>query len=182
MSTTVTTFEEMRNKLLQWCLDITARGLVLANAGEGPKPGVPYVEVYLTTLVNPDYQTDTLSVDGLTETITTPCTVSCQLDLYGGDAMQDASKLCRSLKSAQRWVDLWVIMGLQNIETIRDLTALETGSRKQRAQVLINFTCCLSNNFDSSYFDQMPIELRDSDNIIYPSLPGGSNPNQSSCS
>lgn len=178
MTTTTTTFNEMRDTILQWCLDITGRDLVLANAGEGPKPGVPYVEVYLTVQESPNYQTDTLSVDGLTETITAVCSVACQLDLYGGDAMQDASKLCRSLKSARRWLDLWIIIGLQNIEALRDLTALETGTRKQRAQVVINFTCCLFNDFDSDYFDQLPITIQDSDGIIESDLPGGTNPNQ----
>ena len=181
MTVAVTTFKEMRTSILQWCLDVTGRELVLANSGEGPKPGSPYVEVYLTQLENPDYQTDTLSLDGLIETITSICTVSCQLDLYGGDAMQDASKLCRSLKSAKRWLDLWGIMGLQNIEALRDLTALETGTRKQRAQVVVNFVCCLSNDFDADYFDRIPINLEDSDGIIYEDLPGGTNPNQSSC-
>ena len=178
MTTRATTFEEMRTTLLQWCLDITGRELVLANSGEGPKPGGPYVEVYLTVQESPNHQTNTLSIDGLTQTITAICSVACQLDLYGGDAMQDASKLCRSLWEDKRWVDLWVILGLQNIEALRDLTALETGTRKQRSQVVINFTCCLFNIFDSAFFDQVPITIQDSDGIIEEDLPGGTNPNE----
>lgn len=178
MTAVTTTFDEMRDAILQWTLDITGRDLVLANSGEGPKPGVPYVEVYLTVQTSPNYQTDTISQDGLTETITAISSIACQLDLYGGDAMQDASKLCRSLKSARRWLDLWNIVGLQNIEALRDLTALETGTRKQRAQVVVNFTCCLSDNFSSDYFDQVPITIQDSDRIIDTDLPGGTNPHE----
>lgn len=171
-----TTFNQIRDTVLQWVEDITGRALVLANAGEGPKPGVPYVEVYVTLAKSPSFQTSTLSEDGLTETIRAISTLDVQLDVYGGDAMQDASKLIRSLKSAQRWLDLWVICGLENVQELRDLSFLETASRKQRAQVVISLSCNLADDFVSGYAESVPIDLYDQDGLVEEGLPGGTDP------
>lgn len=171
-----TTFNEVRDTVLQLCIDITGREVVLANAGEGPKPSVPYVEVYVTLAKSPNFQTNTLSEDGLTETIRAVSVLEARLDFYGGDAMQDASKLLRSLKSAQRERDLLLVCGHANTQDLRDLTFLETGSRKQRAQVVISLSCNLADSFDADFANRVSIDLYNQDGLVEEDLPGGANP------
>ena len=171
-----TTFNQVRDAMLQLCEDVTGRELVLANAGLGPKPEFPYVEVYATLAKSPNFQTSTLADDGLTETVHAISTIDVRLDFYGGDAMQDASKLLRSLDAEQRWVDLYNICGRENIQDLRDLTFLETGARKQRAQVTVSLSCVLADTFDAGYAETVPIDLYDQDGLIAEDLPGGTDP------
>ena len=173
-----TTFDEMRDTILTWCKDITARDIVLANAGEGPKPGVPYVELMLTSHTSPASQTSYLSDDGLTETVYAMSSVVAQLNFFGGNAMQAASRLLRSLDSSARFLDLWKICGLGRKDDVRDLTFLEAASRKQRAEVTIMFYCIFSDAFEGEYATSVPITLGVGDNTVAEDLPGGENPRQ----
>lgn len=180
MSYTFTTFNELRDTILTWCQDITTRDIVLANAGEGPKPGVPYIELMLNVHNTPTSQTESLSEDGDVETVYAMSSVTAQLNFFGGNAMQDASRLIRSLKSGRRFLDLWTICGLGSVQELRDLTFLETASRKQRAEVLILFYCIFSDDFVGEYADSVPITVLVDDTEVATELPGGENPRQKS--
>jgi hypothetical protein len=175
-----TTFNELRDTILTWCNDVTARDIVLANAGEGPKPGTPYIELTISAHDTPTSQTESLSEDGEVETVYAMSSVTAQLNFFGGNAMQDASRLIRSLKSGRRFLDLWKICGLGKVQNLRDLTFLETASRKQRAEVEILFYCVLSDEFVGEYADSVPITLVADNNTVVTDLPGGENPRQKS--
>lgn len=171
-----TTLENLRDVLLQWCLDITGRVLVLANSGQGPKPSAPYVEVFLSSYDTPTFQVATLATDGLTETVKSNTLMSVQLDLYGNNPMQDASKLMRSLYSSQRFLDLWQISGLSGVDTVSDLTALETGAMKQRANLIFRIYCLLTDTFASDFAETVPITVDIPDLNSTEIVPGGENP------
>lgn len=173
-----TTFNELRDTILTWCQDVTARDIVLANAGEGPKPGVPYVELFISGHTSPATQTASLSEDGTIETVYAMSMITAQFNFYGGNAMQDASRLLRSLDSSHRYLDLWKVCGLGRKDELRDLTFLEAASRKQRAEVLITFYCIFSDDFVGEYATSVPITLAVDDTIVATDLPGGQNPRQ----
>lgn len=175
-----TTFNELRDTILTWCQDVTAREIVLANAGEGPKPGTPYIELVMSSHDTPTSQTEYLSEDGEIETVYAMSAVTATLNFFGGNAMQDASRLLRSLKSSRRFLDLWKICGLGKAQNLRDLTFLETASRKQRAEVEVLFYCVLSDEFAGEYATSVPITLFADNNTVATDLPGGENPRQKS--
>lgn len=179
-SCTFTTFDDLRDAILTWCADITGREIVLANAGEGPKPGAPYVELLLSSHTSPASQTAYLSEDGEIETVYAMSTVTATINLYGANAMQAASRLLRSLDSSHRYLDLWKICGLVRKEEARDLTFLEAASRKQRAEVILTFSCIFSDEFVGEYATSMPITLVADDTTVAEDLPGGENPRQPS--
>lgn len=163
-----TTFDEVRDTLLQWIVDKTGLEIVLANAGEGPKPSDPYVLLQITSAASPPLQNSTLSADGLSEKIRVLTTMDVQLDFYGGNAMQSASLLARSFNSQRAFVDLYTKFGILNVEPIRDLTALETGSRKQRAQMVVKVRANLADEFDADYNDRVELEVKNDDgSIVY---------------
>lgn len=171
-----TTLDNLRDVLLQWCFDITGRVLVLANSGQGPKPSEPYVEVFLSSYDTPTFQVAKLSGDGLTETVTSNTLMSVQLDLYGNNPMQDASKLMRSLFSSQRFLDLWQISGLSGVDTVSDLTAIETGAMKQRANLIFRVYCLLEDTFSSDFSETVPISVNIPEKNYTEIVPGGEDP------
>ncbi len=172
-----TTLDELRDAILLWVQDISGREIVLANSGEGPRPRVPYVEVFIELFENPTSQVSTLSGDGLTETVTANIRATITLDVYGDNPMQVTSRLIRSLFSATRFLDLWQICGLGNVEDATDLTALQTGALKPRAQVRFHVYCAFSDDFVSSFFDVVNIEIdvvgKGTEDVV-----GGQNPRQ----
>ena len=178
---TTVTVDEFRDAIITWVEDVTGRVPVLANSGQGPQSREKYVVIFISTGVVPTQEDSFLSVDGLTETIVAPTKLDVQLDVYGGDTMQAASRLVRSLKSSDRWTDLWKICGLENVQDFRDLTSLETGVRRQRAQVVIRFNVNLSEDFSSAFFDKFRMEVeRDDGEVAASDIKGEEDPHKES--
>lgn len=156
------TFDELRDALLSWVADISGLVALLANSGDGeaPRPRTPYVEVFIDSNEVPTSQYESIDQDtGIVETVSAQTYLSVTLNVYGGNAMQVASRLCRSLYSAQRYVDLWKVCGLGGVESVVDLTALERGALKQRAEIKLMLYCVLYDTFDSDYFDSVPYSI-----------------------
>lgn len=172
----MTTFNTVRDDILQWIEDITSRPSLLANQSQSVSLDVPYIEMQLTQNDIPDSQNISLSQDGLTETISSEILITCVLNVYGGAAMQDALKLSRSLHSSARYEDLWQSLGLGGIGTVQDLTALETGEMKDRAQMEISFYATMSESFTSDYIDNIDITVQEEINPFSETFNGGSNP------
>ena len=174
-----TTLNEIRDVLLTWANAITGRQVLLANSadGEAPRPRNPYVEIFVEMFSNPATQVVTHSEDGLLETIKSNTLLTVTLDVYGDNPMQDASKLMRSLYSASRYLDLWVICGLGGINDATDLTALERGALKQRSQISFTLYCILFDNFASDFFTTVELEVDVLDRGTIDAV-GGVNPRQ----
>lgn len=175
---TPTTLENLRNAILSWVFDITGRELALANAGQGAKERSPYCEVFISQYTNDYRGSNTLSSDGLTETISSTQPYTIALNLYGNNPMQDAGKLARSLYSAKRYLDLWKVCGLSQIDSVQDLTALETGAMKQRALLEFIVNANMADDFVSDFFDSIPIEIDIPEKNYTVTADGGSNPRQ----
>ncbi len=172
---TTTTLDELRDAVLAWVQNISGREIVLANSGEGAIPREPYVEVFIELFENPTSQASAISEDGLVETVTANVRATITLNIYGDNPMQAASRLARSLFSAGRYLDLWQVCGLGNVENATDLTALQTGALKPRAQMKFNVYSVFSDEFISSFFEHVKIKVdgKESEDIL-----GGDNPRQ----
>lgn len=176
----VATLDEVRDAFLLWARTITGRKVVLANTAnsEFPKLRVPYVEVFITSYENPTYQVSQLSEDGLTETVRAIIRQSIELNIYGGNAMQDASKLSRSLWTATRYLDLWKVCGLASVGVISDLSALETGAIKQRSNFIIQIYSTLLDTFAASFVDDLPVEISVDEKGFSKEYQGNENPRE----
>lgn len=167
-----TNYRELRNVIGQWCFDVTGRVMRIAGSGEIDQPGVPYAVVWLNQDSFVGYPKKQLSEDGLIHTVTRTARFSVKIDVYGGDAdksaMQDASLLQNALFNPVLFQDsggapqknLWEICGLQSIESLDDLSALETGIIKQRAQLSFSIMAELSDSFASDYYDKVEVDVR----------------------
>ena len=153
------TFNEIQDVILTWINDTTLREVVLDHNGQSPKPRGAYTTVIIKPCTVSGNQDSILSEDGLTETIKTQNLISVEINFYGANAIQDASKLSHSLYSTKRYEDLWKFIGYGECKEIEDLTALETGAQKVRARILINFHAQLTDTFDSDYFDRIDITV-----------------------
>ncbi len=154
------TFNEIQDVILTWINGTTLREVVLDHDGQSPKPRGAYATVIISVYTVSGNQDSILSEDGLTETIKTQNLISVGINFYGGNAIQDASKLSHSLYSAKRYEDLWQIIGFGECKEVEDLTALETGAQKVRARLVINFHAQLTDAFDSDYFDQVDVTVK----------------------
>lgn len=163
----MTSFSALRRTILDWASSIiTDYTVLLANTGEGPRPDGNYIIVFIREGESPGVQVNNLSDDGATENITAYTPFTCTLDIYGGNAMQVGNRLERSLKSAMRELDLWTVCGLSNITPKMDLTNTMAGSRKQRCLVTLKMNAILSDTFDASAIESMPIEIEASGDTL----------------
>jgi len=160
-----TNFRELRGAIGDWSFLVTGgrRKSILANSPQRSQSKSPTVVFMLSASDRLSMPKRTLSEDGLTYTVSQPTKVRVQLNLYGGDkddsAMQDASLLMNSLYDPSRYLDLWLISGLMDIEETQDLTVLETGVMKQRAQCTFNLIAELSNDTVSDSFNTVETDI-----------------------
>lgn len=167
-----TNYRELRSAISRWCLNATGRVMIISGSGEGDQPGVAYAVVMLAQDSVAGYPKTELSEDGLTYTVTRTTRMRVQIDVYGGDpdksAMEDASLLQNALYNPALFQDsdvapeknLWEICGLLNFESINDLSALETGIIKQRAQLVFNIVAEFENSVTSDSYDKTEVDIK----------------------
>lgn len=167
-----TNYRELRNAIGQWCFNTTGRTMRIAGSGEVEQPRVPYAVIWINEDASQGYPRTELSDDGLSYSVIHTAQYRIQVDVYGGtqdkSAMQDASLLRNSLynpilfedSQSGQYKNLWEICGLLNTESINDLSALETGIIKQRAQFVFNILAEMEDTFTSDYFDKVEVNIK----------------------
>lgn len=150
-----TTMNDIRTAVLTWVRDVTGRDIVLKYDSELHKPTRPYVEIYIVQAPTGGGRTLTLEIvdDEPVEVVSTTCIVAVTLNIYGGDAMDAAYRIRNSVYATNRYADLFQILGLTEVVSLIDLTSLETGHYKQRAELIINFNARIEDSFTSAYYD-----------------------------
>jgi len=150
-----TTIDAIRTAVLQWVRDVTGRSIVLRYDSELHKPTNPYVEVFIDQTPSGGGRTLRLEIvdDEPVEVVSTLSLISVTLNVFGGDAMDAAYRIRNSVYATDRYLDIYQILGLAAIESLRDLTALETGHFKQRAELIITFYARVDDTFKSGYYD-----------------------------
>lgn len=154
-----TTLDAIRDAFLTWGNLITGRIAVLENNGEGPQPRNPYFTVFIESFTIPTWQVDTFQQATNEDKVTSVTLITININVYGGNAMQSASRLAHSLFASARYEDLWKICGLSGIENAQDMSFLETGSIKQRALLPIKIYANLVDDFDADFFDTVDLNV-----------------------
>lgn len=155
-----TTLETLQAAVLIWCGAVTGRETVIEDEG-GPQPAAPYLSLSVRSCL--PMQHDRVEVDQQAETIRTLHQIAFRLALRGGAAMADAARLRASLWSAQRWRDLWPISGLGAVTAIQNLSALETGRIRARAEFQLTLQAVITTASSPEYFTSQRIDLHETD-------------------
>ena len=143
-----------------WCVAVTGREPVIEDEG-GPQPAAPYLSLSVRSCT--PMQHDRVDVDPLDETVNTLHQIVIRLALRGGQAMTDAARLRGSLWSAQRWRDLWKIAGLGTVTSIQNLSALETGRIRARAEFQLTLHAVITTTSTPEYFTAQYTDLYETD-------------------
>lgn len=144
------TITEIESAVAAWLNAVRgARQLVKGRIGEAPAPAVPYLmyAVDLTQLP------DSIPVDlGATaQTARAPDTrLEVVLSVVGDitsaahSARNDAAALALSLRHSQRTTDVLAQCGLWGMSPIRNLTAVEVGTMRQRYDLTVTLSAILT--------------------------------------
>lgn len=157
---TPTTLEALQATVVAWCGAVTGRETIVEDEG-GPPPAAPYLSLSIRSCT--PLQRDRIEVDRQDETISTLHRVVFRLALSGGQAMSDAARLRASLWSARRWRDLWTMAGLGAVTAIHNLSALETGRIRARAEFQLTLHAVIASASSPEYFTTQRIDLYETD-------------------
>ena len=157
---TPTTLETLQTAVVAWCGAVTRRETIVEDEG-GPPPAAPYLSLSVRSFT--PMQRDRVEVGQQAETISTLHQITFRLALRGGAAMADAARLRGSLWSAQRWRDLWPISGLGAVTAIQNLSALETGRIRARAEFQLTLHAVITTASSPEYFTTQRIDLYETD-------------------
>lgn len=113
------------------------REIVQGRIGESGAPSSPYVMWRLDFLELPDF-TVTKNISGDQVIIATNTPLEFVLNWVGGNPMADAVAFGLSLRQSQRAFDLWRLCGLSGIGRMQDLSAVETGTFRQRIEARLS--------------------------------------------
>lgn len=126
------TLVEVENALAA-LLALSGRVVVQGRIGEDGAPPVPYVMWRLDTVELQDFTESQIRDDQ--QVIISPNTpLVFVLNWAGGSAMADATLFGLSLRQSQRAFDLYRLCGLSGIDRLQDLSAVETGTFRQRVE------------------------------------------------
>lgn len=141
-------------------LGANGRVVVQGRIGEGGAPATPYIMWRLDTLELPDFTVT--NIDGTDQMIIANNTpLEFVLDWVGGTAMADAALFGLSLRQSQRLFDLWRLCGLSGIGRLQDLSAVETGTFRQRVQTRLSLFTAVELTAPLELIETSVIQVRE---------------------
>ena len=160
--------DELEDKIYAWLVLVTARTVISAGYDEQGKPSSPYCNFEIKNTKPFDKPVVNLSNDGLTESIETLMEVSIKIMLVGGNAMTTVNRVVASAWAASRNHDLWDVSGLGSFSNPIDLTALETGTQRQRWETNLILYATISEEFTGEYQEKFNLIVNENDKgLIY---------------
>lgn len=142
-------------------LPANARQLVRGRVGDGPAPAGPYVIYRLESVTHPEFtRTEYVGDDQIIHANTVAVFVVTVVgDRPGQLAMDDASRIALGLRLTQRTADLYKICGLWSVEQVRDLTMLEIGTMRSRAELRIVLSVSAGITAAREYIDSVAVDV-----------------------
>lgn len=160
---TATTLKALSDALGRMLLTVRST-LVVGRVGEVSVPATPFIMYAVDTFTPQGFTVTEIAGDKPDETQTvqsraTP--VTFVVEVIGGEAAQDAWACCAVLRQSQRWLDLWGISGLAGVSDPINLSALETGTMRQRWQLRITLFATLELTNAAEVIEQVTITTAD---------------------
>lgn len=136
---------DVRQAVAQFVVDLFPdREPVRGWYGEAPAPSGPYFFYRVEGVEFPDLLPAEVDDAGVIQTVRSTSTVTVAFSLNGGDALGDAVRLRLALHQSQRTVDLYRVAGLLGVSSPQDLTALELGTMRTRADIRVSLSAALT--------------------------------------
>lgn len=144
------TITELESAVAAWLNAVRgARQLVKGRIGEAPAPAVPYLMYAVDIAELPAHMP--LDTDGTTQTVRAPDTrvevpisVVGDITTGGHSARNDAAAFVMSLWQSQRTADMLAQCGLWGVGPVRNLTAVEVGTMRQRYDFTVTLSAILT--------------------------------------
>lgn len=153
-----TTLDELKRRVSE-VLQVVRPGMVIeGRAGEAAAPVRPYALFSVESVAPVDFPI--VSYDELDpptiQTVTSTATpVEFLIEAVGGAAMGDAFRMCLTLRTSQRCFDLYAICGLMGVTAPVNLSALEVGTMRQRAQFRLTVSAALDFTADAETIEHI---------------------------
>ena len=140
--TTLAAIEDAFGTYIAASLPVGSRVLVRGNIGESPAPSSPYVIYRLAVTKHPEFtRTEYTSTDQIVRANTTvEFAVSVVGNRSGSTAMDDATRIALGLRLTQRTGDLYALCGLWGVEPVQDLSGVEVGTMRTRADFRVSLS------------------------------------------
>jgi len=82
-----------------------------------------------------------------------------QISLWGNGAYDRAVKIGQDLQSAERWWDLWSVIGFSDVDEVRDISAEYGAKIQQRAYFDFRFYVCFGRLHEVGWFNRVAASL-----------------------
>lgn len=138
-----------------------ARELVKGRIGEAPAPAVPYIMYSVDVLELPD--SIPTHDDGTTQTVRASAVpVEIALSIVGdlaapATARNDAARLLLTLRMSQRTADVLAMAGLAGVGPVRNMSAVEVGTMRQRFDTRVTLSAILTAEAATETIGQVEI-------------------------
>lgn len=129
--------------------------------GEAPAPSGPYFFYRPEIAEFPDILTADVDSAGTVQMVQGLSMVTVSFSFNGGDAMGDAVKFRLALHQTQRTVDLYLVAGLLGVTAPQDMTALELGTMRTRADIRLSLSAALTLENDAEIGETQGIRIRE---------------------
>lgn len=141
-------------------LTVSGRLPVQGRAGEAAAPDVPYTLWDLDSLELTDFPV--VKIEGANQIIIAANTpLEFVLNFVGGNAMADAVTFGLSLRQSQRTADLYKLCGLSGLSPMRDLSAVETGTFRQRVEVRLTLFAAVDLTVAAELIETSCVQVRE---------------------
>jgi hypothetical protein len=142
-----------------------ARELVKGRVGDAAVPATPYVMYEAEDITLPDSPVVSISDDETTQTVSAVTPVTFLLNFVGGNAQSDAVRFSLALRLSQRTADLWKVCGLWGVSQIIDLSAVENGTMRARAEVRVTLSATLHIEHAAELIETVDIEITEPQSV-----------------
>lgn len=136
------------------------RVLIETKADRRPQDRAPYCTLWfknseLLVQNNGDYYIDTpdytSDVDGM-QVLDNETLVTVQINFWGDGAYDEALAASHALQNAQRFFDLWRVLGYAGIDSVQDISVQYGAKIQQRAYFNLDFYVCYGRMYPLEYF------------------------------
>lgn len=132
--------------------------LVETRGGARPSSGKPYMTLWWKNIevLNQGYgeMRSEEDSDEARQFLENESLCSLQITIYGNDAYNICNEVRMHLESANRFFDLWSVIGFAGCDSVNDLSADFGGHIEQRAFFNFSFYANFGREYPADYFDK----------------------------
>jgi hypothetical protein len=133
-----------------------------------PEDGAPYATIWIKRtkfLVQNEGDFES-TVSGMEQILHNECIITAQFSVYGADAYGETIKLSNAIHSANRWRDLWRVLGYAGQSSVQDISMLFGAKIQQRAFFDVDFYAYMGSAINIDWFNTAAIALGDESFIM----------------